>query len=123
MLKLSTLAVLMSVAQPSWQEDYTKATDKAIAEKKDLVIYFHDQGELDEAFKDAELKKKLEQFVCLKLPVDYKVGDKKLLDYPALEDMMGKPGLAVISYQDKKLPTFANAISCHPTVASRYRWV
>lgn len=122
MLKLSTLA-LMAVAQPTWQEDYTKATDQAIEMKKDLVIYFRDEGELDDAFDDAEVQKLLKNFVCLKVPVDYKVEGKKLLNSDALEDMMGKPGLAVVSYHDKTLPTFATAISTHPIAASRYRWV
>jgi len=123
MLKLSTLIVAMTVGQPAWQDDYTKATDRAIAEKKDLVIYFHEGNELNDAFNDAEVKKRLEKFVCLKVPVDYKINDERLIDCSALEDMMGKPGVAVISYQDKKLSTFATAISCHPRVASRYRWV
>lgn len=122
MLKVSTLALFMAVGQPTWQDSYSKATDKAMAEKKDLVICFHERGELDEAFNDPEVKKKLENFVCLKLSVDHKIDDKRLLDYDALEDMNGKPGLCVISYHDKKLPTFATAISCHPLTPSRYRW-
>lgn len=122
MLQLSTMLLAMTVAQPSWHEDYDKATDAAIAEKKDLVLYLHRDDELSTVFNNAEVKEKLKGFVCLKLPLDFKVGDKRLVDYPALEDMMGKPGIAVISYQDKKLPTFATAISCHPLVGSRYRW-
>jgi hypothetical protein len=122
MLTLSTLA-LMAIAQPAWHEDYTKATDEAIAQKKDLVIYFRGEGELDDAFDNAEVKKLLARFVCLKVPVDYKVEGKRLLDCDALEDMMGKPGLAVISYHNKKLPTFATAVSTHPIADSRYRWV
>ncbi|MFO0968058.1 MAG: hypothetical protein U0793_21085 [Gemmataceae bacterium] len=127
MLKLTTLALLMSVAQPAaepiWQEDYTKATDMAIEQKKDLVIYFRDKGELDTPLDNAEVKKQLGNFICLKLPVDYKVKDKALLEYSALEDMTGKPGLVVVSYHDKKLDTFATPISVHPVASSRYRWV
>src|SRR4026207_155063 len=101
MLKLSTLA-LMAIAQPSWNDDYAKATDQAIAQKKDLVVYFRAEGELDDALNQADVKKMLDKFVCLKVPVDYQVDGKKLLDYDALEDMAGSPGLAVISYHDKK---------------------
>lgn len=123
MLNVSTLAMLMAIAQPQWQDNYTRATDKAIAEHKDLVIYFREEGELDQVFEDAGVKKQLESFVCLKLPIDFKVGDQRLVDTYALEDMQGKPGLAVISYHHKKLATFATAISVHPVTPSRYHWV
>jgi len=121
------LSLVLTAVEPNtttiWQDDYTKATDLAMKEKKDLVIYFQNQGELNDALANAEVAKKLEQFVCLKIPTDYKVADKRLLDYSVLSDMMGKPGLVVVSYQDKKLPTFATVISAHPITGSRYRWV
>ena len=119
------LALVIAAAEPNttWHTSYDKATDLAMQEKKDLIIYFTDKGELDTAFANAEVAKKLEKFICLKLPSDYKVNEKRLLDYSALSDMMGKPGLAVISYSDKKLTTYATPISVHPFVGSRYRWV
>src|SRR5687768_7535861 len=123
MLHLSVLALFMTAAEPSWHTDYAKATDLAMKEKKDLIIYFHSQGELDKSLEDAEVKKRLEQFVCLRLPVDAAFEGKKLLDYPVLADMMGRPGLVVVSYHERKLPTFATVVSAHPFVGSRYRWV
>jgi hypothetical protein len=113
----------VTAAEPRWHADYVKATDQAIKEKKDLVIYFRDQGELDDGLADAEVKKRLEKFACLRVPTDYKFDGKKLLDYPVLEDMQGKPGLVVVSYHDRKLPTYGSVISAHPYVGSRYRWV
>jgi hypothetical protein len=119
------LSLVLTAAEPSttWHTSYEKATDLAMAEKKDLVIYFRAQGELDNVLAQADVAKKLEEFVCLKVPTDYKVADKRLLDYSVLSDMLGKPGLVVVSYQDKKLPTFATPISVHPITGSRYRWV
>src|SRR5262245_39891600 len=106
MLHVSIIALFMTAAEPRWHTDYVKATDQAMKAKKDLVIYFRDQGELDDGLDDAEVKKRLEKFVCLRVPTDYKFDGKKLLDYPVLEDMLGKPGLVVVSYQDRKLPTY-----------------
>jgi hypothetical protein len=119
------LSLVLTAAEPNttWQDSYAKATDLAMKEKKDLVIYFRAQGELDDVLANAEVAKKLEKFVCLKIPTDYQVADKRLLDYAVLSDMLGKPGLAVVSYHDNKLPTFATVISVHPIAASRYRWV
>jgi hypothetical protein len=108
---------------PVWLDDYEKATDVAMKEKKDLVIYFRDKDELDDVFNHADVAAKLSSFVCLRVPVDYQFEGKKLLDYGALGDMMGRPGLMVVSYHDRKLPTFACPISVHPAVGSRYRWV
>ncbi len=122
------LSLAMTASQPaatgvSWQSSYEKAVDLAMEEKKDLVIYFHAKNELDAALANADVEKKLESFVCLKIPTDYQVGDKRLLDYPVLSDMLGRPGLVVVSCQDKKLPTYLSIISAHPIVGSRYHWV
>src|SRR5437588_1293964 len=119
------LSLVLTAAEPNntWNASSEKAMDLAIKEKKDLVIYFRARGELDDVLGHADVVNKLKNFVCLKIPTDYKVADKRLLDYPVLSDMLGKPGLAVVSCHDKKLPTFATVISVHPVTASRYRWV
>ena len=119
-----TLALLMTGSvDPTWHDDYVEATDQAIKEKKDLVIYFYGKENLDSAFENVAIKKRLEKFVCLRVPVDYQFNDKKLLSYPVLSDMMGKPGLVVVSYHNPKLSSFAAPISVHPLTRSRYQWV
>lgn len=125
MLNCYVLALLLTAAEPAppWHNDYASATDAAMKEKKDLLIYFRDQGELDDVLNDAEIRKKLQDFVCLRVPVAYKFEDKRLLDYPVLSDMQGSAGLVVVSYHNKKLPTYACPVSMHPLVGSRYRWV
>ncbi|MCI0642843.1 MAG: thioredoxin family protein [Gemmataceae bacterium] len=107
----------------TWQADYAKATDLAMKEKKDLLIYFRDKGELDDVFENEDVQRKLKNFVCLRVPLDHEFEGKKLLSYAVLEDMQGKPGLAIVSYHDKKLPTYAAPVSIHPLTPSRYRWV
>ena len=123
MVPLTVLALFITAAEPSWQDDYAKATELAIKEKKDLLIHFRGQQNLDEQLNNADVQKKLESYVCLRINVDYVFGGKKLLDYPALSDMMGRPGLLIVSYHDNKLPSFAAVISAHPLADSRYRWV
>ena len=135
MLPLNVLALFMTAVQPAqaaqpapqapagWHADYAKATDQAMKEKKDLVIYFRDQAELDNVLDHPEVKDKLAKFVCLRIPRDYAVDGKKLLDYPVLTDMRGLPGLAIVSYQNPKLATYATVISVHPHAGSRYAWV
>jgi hypothetical protein len=123
MLPLTFTLLTIGAADPLWHDDYAKATNAAMKEKKDLIIHFYGQESLDKALDSAAVKKKLEKFVCLRVPVDYKFQDKKLLDYPVLGDMRGKPGLVVVSYHDPKLETFGCLISVHPLIGTRYHWV
>src|SRR5262249_23306872 len=117
------LCLWLSSAEPNWATDYDHAVQTARKHKKDLVILFQANSELEEIMRNGEVRKRLRNFVCLKVPVNYKYNDKPLLEHAALEDMMGKPGLAIISYHDRRLPTHGYVISAHPLVDSRYHWV
>jgi hypothetical protein len=123
MLSVSLLTLVLAAAEPTWHTDYAQATAKAKKDNKDLLIVFHEKGELDEIFRTPEVQKRLGNFVCLRLPASYELDKKRLLDHEALADMMGQPGFAIISYHDEKLATNGTAISVHPRVQSRYRWV
>jgi hypothetical protein len=123
MVSLPILALVLTAAEPTWHTDYDRATQLAIHEKKDQLIYFGDDERLDQVFQDAEVRDKLKQFVCLKLPVDCQFNGKRLLDHPALSEMMGRPGLVVVSYHDDQLPFYQEVVSAHPLVGSRYHWV
>jgi hypothetical protein len=121
---LASLSLILATVQPSWHSDYGSACAQAAKEKKDLVIHFRDDaGRLDAVLDDAAVKKKLEQYVCLRVPESYTLDGKRLLDYPALGEMMGQAGLAVVSYHDPELPYYRAAISVHPLVSSHYAWV
>jgi hypothetical protein len=124
MLNLSTLAIVLSMVGPSWQTNYAKAYHQALDSRKDLVIYFRDaQGQLDDALNDENVKASLDRFVCLRVPANYQFQGDRLLDDPALREMMGRPGLVIVSLHEKDMPTHREAISVHPLVGSRYGWV
>jgi len=128
MLTVSLLSLVLSVpaqnAPLTWLKDYDQATARAVKEKKDLVIVFQEDGDLNDVLADKTIVQQLKKrFVCLRLPVDYQYEGKRLLDTPALSDMMGKPGLAIVSMHDDQLPTHWQVISAHPLAPSRYRWV
>jgi hypothetical protein len=122
MFAATLLALVSATAEPRWHADYDEAAALAKKEKKDLVIYFREDDALDEGLKDAEVRKRLADFVCLRVPASYEYDGKRLLDQPALEDMTGKPGLAVVSFRDTESPLYRLVISAHPLVGSRYRW-
>jgi hypothetical protein len=123
MFSLPILALVLTAANPVWHTDYDGATRLAIQEKKDQLIYFGDDERLNRVFQDAEVREKLQRFVCLKLPMDCQYDGKRLLDHPALSEMMGRPGLVVVSYHDDQLPFYQEVVSAHPLVGSRYSWV
>jgi hypothetical protein len=116
------LSLLLAAAEPEWLTDYDKAVDRACKDKKDLIIVFQKDKELDDVMNDADVKKKLDKFVCLKIPTTYKREGKPLMEHAALADMQQKPGLMIVSYHDDKLPNHGFIISAHPIRKSRYRW-
>jgi hypothetical protein len=117
------LALACALPGPRWHTDYDSAALQAQKEKKDLVIHFRADGSLDDAFNDQAVRKKLAEFVCLRVPESYEYGGKRLIDHSAIEDMMGKSGVAVINFHDQGSPTYRQALSTHPLVGSRYGWV
>ena len=122
MFCLPVLVFVLGFSEPAWHNDYDAARDQAKREKKDLLLYFHEDDRLDRELRKPEVRTALADFVCLKVPASYTYRSKRLLDYDAMEQMLGKPGLAVVSYRDDKLPAYGEVISAHPFVASRYHW-
>ena len=100
------LSLVCATTEPTWHTDYDTAAALAKKEKKDLVIHFRADDSLDSGFKDEGVKKKLADFVCLRVPETYEYDGKRLLDQSALEDMMGRPGLAVINFHDTESPSY-----------------
>ena len=105
-----------------WHADYDSAARQAVAEKKDLVVYFQKKGELDGVFEDEGVRGLLAKFACLRVSADYQLEGKRLLDHPVFSEMMGSPGLAVVCFRDPNAPQYREAISVHPFVSSRYSW-
>ena len=118
------LALVLTAVEPSWHTDYVKAYKQAMKDRKDLVIYFRDDdGRLDDVWADPEIRQALRRYVCLRLPQSYRFQGERLLDHPALGEMMSQPGVAVVSYHDPELPFYEEVVSAHPLVASHYGWV
>ncbi|HMP03295.1 MAG TPA: hypothetical protein PKD86_15280 [Gemmatales bacterium] len=108
----------------TWHQDYNSAVNLAKEQKKDLLVCFHADDVLDHLFASETVSRKLmTDYVCLRVPVDYKVGDQDLLSHAAFSEMMGKPGVAILSLHDESLPHHREVISVHPLVSSRYSWV
>jgi hypothetical protein len=123
MFPVMLLTFVCAIPEPKWHTDYDTAAVLAQKLKKDLVIHFRADDSLDSALQDEEVRKQLRDFVCLRVPESYEYGGQRLLDYSAIEDMMGKPGIAVINFHDPDSPTYLHALSTHPLVGSRYGWV
>jgi hypothetical protein len=100
----------------SWQTNYAKATAVAEGANKMLFIRFHDsaadgpsQRLKTEALDDPQVRGKLQDYVCLQLPVDAKITVQGksvvLLEHEAFREMLGKPGIAIVDYRtsDAKL--------------------
>jgi hypothetical protein len=122
MLHLVSLSMVLTATSPAWHTDYDKATQEAMRQRKDLVVCFYDGDNVGDLWKNADVQKRLQKFVCLKVPASYKYGDQRLLDHTAFREMSGKGGIAVIRLADASCPNYQTLISAHPFVASRYRW-
>jgi hypothetical protein len=99
-----------------WHDSYAKAMTLAEQQNKMLLIYFC-SGCRDEPctrFKndtlgDRKVCRKLRDYVCVQLSLDAKImmGGKKvtLLEHPAYEEMLGRPGIAIVDFRstDDKL--------------------
>ena len=62
-----------------------------------------------ETLDDAQVRRKLEDYVCVQLPLAAKITvdgkDVKLLEHPAFHEMLGRPGIAIVDFRsaDPKL--------------------
>ncbi len=122
MLTLSFLGLVFAATDTSWHTDYDQAVRQALLEKKDLLIHFRGDTPMSSVFSRPDVRVRLALYVCLEVPANYQYDGKKLLDYAALREMMGRPGLAVISLHNDRLSQHREAISVHAFVRSRYHW-
>jgi hypothetical protein len=110
-----------------WRSDYAKATAVGQRDNKMLFIFFHDAGAGSpcdrfekETLDDPQVRRKLQDYVCLRLPLSAKVAvqdqDKPivLLEHDAFSEMLGKPGIAVVDYRTKDAKLRGQVISQFP---------
>jgi hypothetical protein len=122
MFSATLLSLVVGIIPPAWHTSYDDAYERAVKEKKDLVIHFRNDDKMDEVLNSKEVQKRLRNYVLLRVPTSYEYKGKRLLSYDAFEDMSGTSGLAVASLHDDKLPSHNKLISAHPFVGSRYSW-
>jgi hypothetical protein len=123
-LTLPLLALTLAAGEPAveWHSDFLKASLLAKAEHKDLVVHFRADDSLDRALDDPEVRKRLAKLVCVRLPMDYVYKGERMIDRYGFADMLGRPGVCVVSRHSEVLPTHDTVISAHPQVGSHYRW-
>jgi len=96
------------VVRIAWETDYRHAMDVANEQGKMLLVFFEDpkdplsQRMENETLSNPGIKQKLQDLVCLRLPLDAKVPldgkDVVILQHPSLSEMLGRPGLAIIDF-------------------------
>jgi hypothetical protein len=94
----------------NWLSSYAKATSLADRQNKMLFIYFCDacgdepcQRFRKETLDDPQVRRKLQDYVCVQLPLDTKITVQGkpvvLLENDAFHEMLGKPGISIVDYR------------------------
>lgn len=109
---------------PTWLSDYFQARDKAEEEQKQLFIWFTSDkpGKVDSAVETLMAKesiaKRLDDYVCLKLPISAKVTkdgkESRLLQHSSMAEMRGVPGIGILDFSDKQSANFATLVTAYP---------
>ncbi|MFZ1934382.1 MAG: thioredoxin family protein [Thermoguttaceae bacterium] len=97
-----------------WLSSYRDAVTAADRQNKMLLIYFRDRGtgqceRLEkETLDDPQVRGKLRDYVCVRLPVDTKITVQGkqvvLLEHEAFREMLGRPGVAIVDYRADAAP-------------------
>jgi hypothetical protein len=113
-----------------WETDYSHALDAANQQRKMLLIFFHNPADPQsqrlesETFRSPEVRQKLDDFVCLRLPLDAKIlvegKDVVLLQHPSLEEMLGRPGVAIIDFVHADPGLHGRTVSVFPLTGSMF---
>jgi hypothetical protein len=95
-----------------------------------LLIFFSNSNESQsqrlekETFTNAEVQQKLQEFVCLRLPLDAKLTldgkDTVLLHHSALSEMLGRPGVAIADFVHADPKLHGCIVSVFPLTGSTF---
>lgn len=107
-----------------WLDDYAAAYHRARREGKMLLIYFRREGDgaierfERETLADAEVRQRMTKYVCARLATDALVPasdpPRRLLAERSFQEMLDRPGVAVIDLQNKDAPYYGNVVSTFP---------
>ncbi len=109
----------------AWHTDYARAMELAERQGKMMLVYFFDPRKdkprdrfESESLADATVRRKLEPYVRVKIPVDTRIvvqGKKvKLIEHGAFTEMLGNQGLAILDFSNKKSDHYGDVVSVFP---------
>jgi len=121
---LKNAAASQKVSKLIWLDDYAEATCQAKKQKRMMLILFEQNDSTllnrfkSETLTDPTVRRLLENFVLVRLPVGGKVpvdaGDAVLLHHPTFAGMQRRPGVAIIDYANRKAPFHGCVVSTFP---------
>ncbi len=125
--KPATEDVLVPKAEPEsfWLDDYAEAMRRAEHENKMLFVYFCNAcGDeacnrfQTETLEDAKVRAKLRDYVRVQVSPDAAItvdGKKvKLLEHPAFQEMLGRPGIAIVDFRSDDSKLRGTVVSTFP---------
>ncbi len=117
------------VSADRWMESYDDAMTVAERKNKMLFIYFCDacgNGPCNrfkvETLDNAHVKKLLQDYVCVQLPLDASIIVKgkpvKLLEHASFREMLGQPGIAIVDFRSSDAKLRGTVTSVFPITQS-----
>ncbi|MFW5693217.1 MAG: hypothetical protein ACOCWL_03285, partial [Thermoguttaceae bacterium] len=112
-----------------WLSDYGEAVKLAKSEERMLLVYFCTPGGRApcnrfraDVLADSKVQKGLARYVCVQVPLDATItiresGEKreiKLLEHEVFDEMLGRPGIAIVDYANREAPHYKRVVSTFP---------
>lgn len=118
-------------ADIAWHTDYAEAMKVARAEQKMMFLFFHADGQnaIRQRFETASLadptvRKLLEGYVAVKLPVDVRIvvggAEIEVLKHAAFAEMGGQEGLAIIDFAHPGSEQYGHVVSAFTFTQGKY---
>jgi hypothetical protein len=114
----------------SWETDFLRAMNIANQQQKMLLIFFNNVNDPQsqrlehETLSDPGINQKLQDLVCLRLPLDAKISlegkDIVLLQHPTLREMLGRPGVAIADFAHTDPKLHGYVVSAFPLTGSMF---
>ncbi len=109
----------------AWRSNYRAALEEAKTGKAMVLLWFLDPRQDDEnelleqaLFRQEAVAAQLARFVPVKLPLAAPSAtssdERRLLNHPAFQELLGQPGLALIDMRDEESPHFHHVVSVFP---------
>jgi len=112
-----------------WLSDYAQAVATAKSRGKMLMVYFCTPGGeapcnrfRAETLSDPEVGRLLADYVCVQVELEAKItthvdGQERtitILEHRAFQEMLGRPGIAIIDYAHREAPYYKRVVSTFP---------